>query len=362
MLAAARRARRPASPELPESLRRLVSGQLGSVLRLRGLDEEDLRDLAAEHGRRRRSGCRGRARLRYGTQGNPLHARALLEEFPPTGWGPSEQPLPPPRSFRRLVQDRYAACAAATRRLIDAAAVLGPHCPLPLGGRAGRGRASRCRPSTRRPGATCCSVVRGRVAVDAVVPAPAGPGRGLRRARARPAGTRCTLAAAGLRRPTRPPRCGTGSPPRPSPDEQLADDLTRFADAEARRQAWQSAAAHLVEASRLSPDPDEAQRRVLRAVVWTLLRGDAATAASFAARSRRFAAGPLRDVVLGSLAMAADDPATAERLLTAPGAGARPGRRSRGGRPTIALMTGDPLVRPAGRRGHRRVVRAGAGG
>ena len=49
------------------------------------------------------------------------------------------------------------------------------------------------------------------------------------------------------------------------PDEALAADLTAFADREARRQSWESAAAHLVSASRLSPDPKQAQRRVLRA-------------------------------------------------------------------------------------------------
>jgi len=53
---------------------------------------------------------------------------------------------------------------------------------------------------------------------------------------------------------------------------------THFADREAGRQAWQSAAAHLVSASRLTPEPRHAQRRVLQAVIWTLLRGDAATA------------------------------------------------------------------------------------
>ena len=115
--------------DLPESLGRLISGQRGTVLRLRGLDEEDLRDLAAEMGIDGIGAVAAR-RLRYGTQGNPLHARALLEEFPPSEWGNEDQLLPSPRSFRRLVQDRYASCAEPTRRLIDAAAVLGPHCPL----------------------------------------------------------------------------------------------------------------------------------------------------------------------------------------------------------------------------------------
>ena len=51
------------------------------------------------------------------------------------------------------------------------------------------------------------------------------------------------------------------------PDEVLAADLTAFADREARRQSWESAAAHLVSASRLSPDRQQAQRRVLQAVL-----------------------------------------------------------------------------------------------
>ena len=101
------------------------------------------------------------------------------------------------------------------------------------------------------------------------------------------------------------------------PDEELAADLTRFADAQARRQDWQSAAAHAVAASRLSPDPGSAQRRVLRAVIWAMLRGDAANAGQYAADAAGYAPSALRDVVLGSLAMAADDPTTAEQLLTA---------------------------------------------
>ena len=113
--------------DLPESLGRLISGQRGTVLRLRGLDEQDLRDLATEMGIDG-IGTVAARRLRYGTQGNPLHARALLEEFPPSEWGDEDRLLPSPRSFRRLVQDRYAACAEPTRRLIDAAAVLGPQC------------------------------------------------------------------------------------------------------------------------------------------------------------------------------------------------------------------------------------------
>ena len=120
--------------DIPESLRRLIGGPQGTVLRLRGLDELDLHDLAESMGIRA-LGSHNARRLRYGTQGNPLHAKALLEEFPPSEWGveraDDDRPLPPPRSFRRLVQDRYAACSAAAQRLVDAVAVLDPRCPLP---------------------------------------------------------------------------------------------------------------------------------------------------------------------------------------------------------------------------------------
>ena len=125
--------------ELPESLRRLVRGRAGSQLRLRGLDEEDLTDLAELMGVRRFPAQAAR-RLRSGTQGNPLHARALLEEFPPQEWGGDQQPLPSPRSFRLVVASRYAACTADTRNLVDGASVLGTRAHCRSRPRSGRSR------------------------------------------------------------------------------------------------------------------------------------------------------------------------------------------------------------------------------
>ena len=73
------------APDLPDSLGRLIRKQTGTVLRLRGLDEGDLLELASALGVDGVSAGAAR-RLRYGTRGNPLHARALLEEFPPSEW------------------------------------------------------------------------------------------------------------------------------------------------------------------------------------------------------------------------------------------------------------------------------------
>jgi DNA-binding CsgD family transcriptional regulator len=325
--------REDAGAEQPDALRRLVSGHLGSVLRLRGLDEQDLRDLAAELGVEGFEMAAAQ-RLRYGTQGNPLHAKALLEEFPPGEWGPAE--LPPPRSFRLLVADRYAGRSAATRRLIDAAAVLGPHCPLPLAATLAEveqplpavDEAARAELLQLSEAQQPWSLSFPHPLVRAAVYDGLGPARRhvLHLAAAELVGDTATA----LRH-----RVAAAV----EPEERLATDLTAFADAEARRQAWQSAAAHLVEASRLSPDPEEARRRVLQAVVWTVLRGDAGTASGFRAEVESFPAGPLRDAVLGALATAADDPVTAQRLLA-------DAWRSRAPDPepeveaTVALLTG----------------------
>ena len=264
--------------DLPESLGRLVNGRNGLVVGLRGLAEKDLRELAVGMGIEGIDLSAAR-RLEYGTRGNPLHARALLEEFPPSEWGSDEELLPSPRSFRRLVQDRYASCSSSTRALIDAAAVLGPHCSLPIAA----GLAHTTDPLQALDEATKFDLLTvsestspwtisfAHPLVRAAVYGALGPAR--RHALHTGAAALMQDESSALRH-----RVAAAT----EPDEELAADLTRFSDRQARRHEWQGAAAHLVSASRLSPDPWRAQQRVLRAVVWTMLRGDAATGAGSA--------------------------------------------------------------------------------
>jgi hypothetical protein len=114
-----------AVPLLPDSLRRLVTGHRGIVLRLAGLGEDDLRELAALLGVDGAGPVTRAARtLREATGGSPLHARALLEEFPARRWT-GRDPLPAPRSFRVLVSERCRGAAPATLALVEAVAVLG---------------------------------------------------------------------------------------------------------------------------------------------------------------------------------------------------------------------------------------------
>ena len=297
--------------ELPESLRRLVRGRAGSQLRLRGLDEEDLTDLAELMGVRRFPAQAAR-RLRSGTQGNPLHARALLEEFPPQEWGGDQQPLPSPRSFRLVVASRYAACTADTRNLVDGASVLGTRSPLPLAAAVGE---------VEEPlGAVDEASARGLVLASRaqlpwalsfphpLVRSAVYDGLGSARRSA------LHIAAAKLVEDevsVLHHRVAAA----PAPDNLLAEDLFAFARAQAREQAWPSAARHLVESARLCPDREEGRARLLTAVSWMLQTGDAASAEAFAAEVRGFPGSPLRDSVLGSLAMGREDPVAAEELL-----------------------------------------------
>ena len=155
------------------------------------------------------------------------------------------------------MQERYASSAPATRRLVDAAAVLGPHCPLPLAVTltdvtdpiVALDEAARLGLLQVSEAQTPWTLSFPHPLVRAAVYEALGPAR--RHALHTSAASLTDDESAALRH-----RVAAAA----EPDEVLAADLTRFADREASRQSWQSAAAHLVSASRLSPDPGEAQR------------------------------------------------------------------------------------------------------
>ena len=296
--------------ELPDSLHRVLNRPNSAVLRLTGMDETELSSLASAlgvHG----VGSAAVRLLHDGTQGNPLHARALLEEYPLSSWREGVDPLPPPRSFRRLVQDRYAACPPDVRDLVDAACVTvqcGPRIAAALAGVSDPFRA--LDEATRRD---LLQVVETRSPWTLSFPHPLirsavydAIGAARRHSWHLAAVELAADPAAALRH-----RVAAAA----QPDEELAADLSRYAGTLAERLDWQGAASHLVTAGRLSPDPAAAQRRLMRAMVWTVLRGDAATARGFATEIAAFAGGPLRDLVLGAVAETSDEPATAARLL-----------------------------------------------
>ncbi|MFL5333829.1 MAG: LuxR C-terminal-related transcriptional regulator, partial [Geminicoccaceae bacterium] len=292
-------------------LRRLVRDH-GATLRLAGLDAGDLRELAAAMGIETVS-SRAAQRLHAQTHGNPLHARALLEELPTDAWRSDELPLPSPRSFSLLVLYRCAACSPETQRLVEAAAVLGLRCSLtaaarladveePLQALEEADNAGLLQPRDTLPGGW--AVAFPHPLVQAAIYHDLAPSR--RAALHAAAAEHAEDEAASLRH-----RVAATS----TVNAQLAQDLETFARREAARGATTSAAANLVTASRLSPTPAERERRLLQAVSSMLLAGDRRQAALYAEDIAGFPGGPTRDKVLGYLAYINDRQAEAQRWL-----------------------------------------------
>lgn len=108
-------------------LTRLADGPDGARVPLDGLDVPELVALgdALGHPALPR---RAAQRLHDHTGGNPLHARALLDEVDPARLRAPDGALPPPSTYAQLVAERLDKCPAAVRELVRAAAVLGERC------------------------------------------------------------------------------------------------------------------------------------------------------------------------------------------------------------------------------------------
>jgi ATP/maltotriose-dependent transcriptional regulator MalT len=296
---------------LPTSLQRLIKGPAGARLALAGLEAAELRELSVALGTgslSRRAACR----LHDHTGGNPLHARALLEELPTTTLHHNGQPLPAPRSFRKLVLARLATCPPDTEQLVVAAAVLGSRCPLNLASRvaeikdplAALERAIAAHLLQEQPTATERLVIFPHPLVRAAVYHDLGPARraGLhaRAARlmeAQPDALRHRVAAAS------------------GPDPRLAADLLMLADWQAKTGAWTTAADTLLAAARLTATQLEREPLVLEAIDHLLLGGAATEATAFTEQLETFSDSPQRDYVLARLAMVAGRHIEAEQLL-----------------------------------------------
>ncbi len=119
-----------AAAQLGEGWVRFVGGdRRASVLTLGGLDAGELGQLC---GRLGRTGLSDRAvgRLADHTGGNPLLARALLEELSDEELKAQGEFLRAPRSLASLILPRLAALSRSARELVIAAAVLGDRAAL----------------------------------------------------------------------------------------------------------------------------------------------------------------------------------------------------------------------------------------
>lgn len=245
------------------------------------------------------------------TAGRPGPARALLDELPHAFWTGYDPVFPAPRQVRADVAERLAGLSEGARALVEALAVLGEQSlpvvaalarrPEPLAG-LDEARAAGLVTTADRGGATYA------VLADPMTTAAVGEVLGhrrqaeLHRAAADlvddPAARLTHLAAA-----------------TPLPDPALADELEELAQTRAATGEWRSVAQLLARAARLTVEPGLREDRLARAFDALVGAGDTLGAAVAVAEVESLRETPIRNAVLGYLAVVRGRPGEAEQRL-----------------------------------------------
>ncbi|SNQ47637.1 Transcriptional regulator, LuxR family [Frankia canadensis] len=294
---------------LPDGLRRLLMDERTVRLLLEGLDDTELRALSSAHVTGPLS-WRACARLRAHTGGNPLHARALLEEVPAEAFDNLDVPLPVPRSFAMLVVARLAAAPAGGRELATAASVLGAHPTLAQA--AAVGGVDEPLPALEQAIAAGLLMERPvawglrfpHPLVHAAIYEQAGPAR-----RAELHIRAAALAEEVALRLHHLARAATG------PDGGLALELARLGREQATAGAWAAAANQLSAAARLAPSRTDYEQLTLEAADCQLLAGDVPDPLGKVGEVRGFRPTAWRDYLLGRFAFQRGDADEAETRL-----------------------------------------------
>ncbi|OYD67105.1 LuxR C-terminal-related transcriptional regulator [Rhodococcus sp. OK302] len=299
------------SPHLSKAVSRILELHWAQRLHISPLDASAITEIA-----RVRNGIdlsSGAARqLQEFTAGNTLDVISLLDELPPTHWSRWHRTLPLPRHRAASIAHDLATCSDDGRTLVEAAAVLGNGTMLShlsqladvedIVGALDSACASGLLTIHEQRGSTEVSF-RGPM-ISAAVNATLGPAR-LHQLHLRAAdiawgdGERLFhLAAAST-----------------THNENLASDLVGYAALRAVEGAWSEVADALVTASRLTVDKSEHEDRLLRGVDALTGSGDIPRAMVFAPEVESITRKPLRDAVLGYLAIHRGRPTEADGLL-----------------------------------------------
>lgn len=295
--------------DLPEGLRRLAE-ERGVIIRVGGLSCDELGDLSLRlaSGRLSRRALR---RLRDHTGGNPLHARALLEELPAEVLHRAEGLLPAPRSFALLVVSRLAACSRDARRLVEAASALGMQCDVGLLCQLA-GVAEPAGPLDEAVGANLLEVRETTTGVAATFPhsmVRAAVYDNLTRA----ARSALHAAAGELLEGSTSLRHRAAAALLPDPG--LTAELLDAARDEVARGNTSSGGRWLLTAARLDPDHRRREHHMLLGVEHLLVAGEVAEASAFTEPLQRMTDSPRRRCVLGHLALLSGRQREAEELL-----------------------------------------------
>ncbi|MCZ4088028.1 LuxR family transcriptional regulator [Streptomyces antarcticus] len=300
-------------PRLPQGLRRILHDDATLKLTLGGLSVPELTALNAALGSSPlpRSAI---ARLRGHTHGNPLHSKALLQQFSADVLGTHSTFLPAPRGYERLIAERLDDCSLPARRLVGAVSVLGMSSPLHMAAQVG----AVPEPLEALAEAMARELLEeGTLGVmpKAVFPHPllrAAVYHGLEPAeRSRLHGLSANVSE----------DPGTALHHRVhaaiGPDEVLANELGLFAAQQAGEGAWSAAASASMAAARLSTVRARRDQRLLRAAECLLLAGDVSQAAELEQTIREMEPGAEQHYILGHLALTAGRLDEARRELAA---------------------------------------------
>ena len=239
-------------------------------------------------------------RLMRHTLGRPKPVVQLLAELPRATWSQFDPTLPAPAAVDALTRQNLAECSSPARRFAEATAVLGTDTPVQDVLALAELDAD---PLILLDEATAAGLVRlaprGLTQVSPPDPmvrtavlASLGPARRARLQR---------RAAELVDDPVRSLRLLVAASPVPNAD--VAGQLDDLAHERAAEGAWGTAATLLSDASQLTDDPQLRQARITRAVDALIGAGDVFRAAALAPEVEGIHETPLRDAVLGYLAV-----------------------------------------------------------
>ncbi|WTE74620.1 AAA family ATPase [Streptomyces sp. NBC_01615] len=302
-----------AHPRMPPGIRRILDDDTTLRLTLEGLGMRELSALNAALGPSPLPRA-ALARLRRHTHGNPLHTKALLQQFPVDVLAAGTHLLPTPRGYERLITERLDDCAPDTRQLVGAVSVMGMSSPLHMAAQVG---------AVQEPLEALTEAIDRELLEEGPVgamPRAVFPHPLLRAAAYRslePAErSRMHIRAAALA-----DNRGTALQHRVhasiGPDADLAHELDAFAARQADEGAWSAAASASIAAARLSASQADRAGRMLRTVEWLLLAGEVSQATELAADVREMAPTAEQHYVLGHLALTAGRLDEARRELIA---------------------------------------------
>jgi DNA-binding CsgD family transcriptional regulator len=278
-------------------------------IRLGGLSSEDLTELASALGLGTLSD-QGATRLATHTQGNALYCRALLDEIGVVGLSAAaDGGLPAPRELSALILGRAASLPATTQAFLEAAAVLGQHALMATIAAVAaladvrRDVDAAVGAGLLAEGAQASELSFVHPLFRAAIYGDIGP------MRRRELHGRAARLLAGRVRLVHLVAASSG------PDESLATELERSAEADLRDGDAGAAAWALEQAALLSPELPDRERRLLDAVAVVLNAADTATAERILASCHLASA--RRDALTGLFGVFTGSPTARARLLAA---------------------------------------------